>query len=188
MRNAMRVVPAGGGGQWCYDQPWNGKTIQFCSHNEVSLVQKVKEFRVTNDLDAENAEADIINHFKLMKSAQPRQETSLRVRVTGWKSNRQFSKNSLVDPEISEERAKICLGCPYNVVDWADDCKECTSKTIRDLASIRQGRATSYDSRLGACSIFGHCNKTAVQLDESSLKHRVNNIERAPDFCWLKKL
>lgn len=184
----MRVVPSGGSGLWKYDQPFNGKFLHFAEQTKEILIEKVREFRVENDLDANGVTSDIEESFQKRKQPVPRPPASLRERVSSWKANRQFQRHEYVDQDVAEGRARICAGCPMNVVEWSDDCPECVAKTLKGLLALRQGKSTSVDSKVGACSVFGWDNKTSSHLDEKSLKNRIQHLDKAPDFCWAKKL
>jgi hypothetical protein len=182
MQEGMRVVPAGG--VWSHlERLPNGRYHQFIANTEEELWKQVQQFRLNNNLELGD-----ISDIKRKVVGKPPDERTLRDKVTGWVANRMFQQHEFVTPEEAKRRADICVDCPLNQVKYADSCIECHSKTERDAFALRGGQSTSQDSWLGACACFGHENKTAVWLTEKSLKHRVNNMEKSPEFCWMRKL
>lgn len=187
MNPEMSVVPAGG--VWSYMQKMPGGQLrQFVAVNEDDLVRQVRQFRLNNNLEL----GDVSKDVKQRRNPKaPGEQRSLRERVTGWKANRAFQQLSFVLPEVAEARAKICVDCPFNQAKYADDCIECYSHVERDLYAMRQGKETDQNQWLGACSICGHENKTAVQLAPENLLHRNNYLkeleQKKPD-CWLLHL
>jgi hypothetical protein len=190
----MQVIPpsriSGGGGLWTYEQPFNGKLLPMTGNSKRELLQKIIDFRVNAELDPLTAGEDLNAYYKQQSAPQQRQPDSLRARVTRWIGNRKFSQNKFVDQEVAEARANMVIGCPYNKTDWADECVECTSKTKADSFSVRAGKGLPFgsDSLLGACTVYGHDNKTAVWLDKDNLKHRVQVPNPPTDACckrWL---
>jgi len=182
----MAVVPPGG--VWSYTQTLpNGTTRQFTDVSEAALVKQVKDFRITNRLEVGDVESDV----RRKRAAALPESRSLRERVTGWAANRSYAKLEFVDPEIADKRASICVDCPFNVVHYADDCKECYAHVEQSLYAMRAGRETPQDHWLGACQMAGHENKTAVQLDEKNLLHRNSYTKELQDkhpACWLLHL
>jgi hypothetical protein len=186
MNLAMQTVPPGGGGEWPYDQPWNGRTLPFRGTDKDELIRKVKAFRIQNDLDPTTVEADIDNYYRGITQPILKPKNSLRERVSNWIANRLFRQNEFVETEVAETRARQVFQCPYNKPNWADECAECTRKTVADSFSVRAGRTTSVDAQLGACEIFGWDNRTAVHLTADGLKNMVQ-VENPPANACCKQ-
>lgn len=187
----MGVIPPGGF-KFAQRLP-NGGFHWFFASTRDDLVRQLIQFRSQAGIEA----GDPLTETKHLVSGAShtlntyRDGRSLRERVTAWKANRQFGKLELVDQETANERASLAAQCSHNVLNYADSCLECYSSTLRDLFAMRQGKSTPYDSQLGADSICGHDNQTAVWLDAKHLKHIVNYLdelkEKCPN-CWLLKL
>lgn len=189
MKAEMAIVPPGGVWKFVQKLP-NGNVQMFVSWDETDLAKQVTKFRMNNNLEIGDVKAEIERSMR-PRTANLKDERSLRERVTGWKSNRAYQKLEFVSPEEAERRAQICVDCPFNQAKYADDCIECHAHVEQDLYAMRQGRTTSQDQWLGACQITGQENKTAAQLAEHNLLHRNNFTaelrEKKPD-CWLLSL
>ena len=188
--SGMAVVPPGGGWRHAERLP-DGSYHPFLASTEADLIKQVTQFRVDNGFPIGDVEIDVKSGSTPRPIPMMGDQRSLRERVTAWKANRQFGSLTLVDQETANKRAKQAALCSHNILDYADDCLACYSHTLQDLYAMRQGKSTPYDNKLGADSICGHDNKTAVWLDEKHLKHRVNYIEKLEKECpncWLLKL
>jgi hypothetical protein len=186
MNLEMAVVPAGGY-KFLQRLP-NGTFKQFVGLSPDNLLKQVTEFRINNNISIENLEGEIRQGISAPVHQPYSDGRSLRERVSGWKTNRQYRKLNFVSEQEAEKRAAICAQCPWNKLNYADACIECYNHVERDLYAMRQGKTTSKDSGLGACEIYGHDNKTACVLTDTHLRHHVDKDAKAPNFCWLKKM
>ena len=186
MTPEMAVVPSGGY-RFVQRLP-NGSFQQFAGLSHDDLFKQVRTFRLNNNIPIGDLESEIKQGISGPAHKAYNPQYSLRERVTGWKSNRMYQKIEFVGYEEAALRASICSNCPYNKVNYADDCIECYSHTEKDLFAMRQDRTTPRDSLLGACEICGHDNKTAVHLSGNNLLHRVNHegeLREKHPACWL---
>lgn len=79
----------------------------------------------------------------------------------------------------AERRGSICAQCPQQK-KWRHLCPNCVSEADQLLALIRNGRNVSMHRKLEGCAHYGHCNRTAVFLDKSTL------AKDAPEGCWAR--
>lgn len=186
----MKVVPPGGLFQFAQKLP-NNQFHFFYSSLEEDLIAQVRQYRLNNNIPLGDLSNEIAMFQKGRQPKIPGDVRTLRERVTNWKSNRMFNKIEFVSPEEAESRAEICVNCPFNQINYADDCIECHRSTARDLFAMREGKKTTNDQWLGACQITGQDNQTAVQLSPENLNHRVNFLEDLKKLypkCWLLHL
>jgi hypothetical protein len=173
----MSVVPSGGH-KFAQRLP-NGSFHWFYAATSDDLVRQVIRFRAMNGIDPGNPYTEIKSQVSGATHKLPAEQRSLRERVTGWLSDLQFRTIRYVPQEEADARAKLAAECPYNIVDYADQCLECYQGTLRGLFAIRQGKSTQYDDKLGACSFHGYDNKTVVWLQPDVL----SGISK-DDPCW----
>jgi hypothetical protein len=92
-----------------------------------------------------------------------------------------------VEPEVAEERAKICATCPNNVRSEFG-CGNCETKVQKAISWLLGNRTTSIDDKLYSCGICS-CNlKVAVHFplgaQESNLTPEIKQELRDVPWCW----
>ena len=179
MQQGMLVVPAGGGFRFMQRLP-NGGYHTFLENDPEALFKVVLDFRKDNNLPIGDLKAELARGISAPILPKLQESRSLRERVTAWLVNKQFGIVKYVSPEEATKRAELAMKCPYNIVNYADECLECYNSTLRGLYAIRQGRSTKYDNFLGACKHCGYDNQTAVHLQASCLP----NTTGQPRPCW----
>jgi hypothetical protein len=123
---------------------------------------------------------------------RPRPRLELIDRVNSWLANRREKLKTLSFVPVTEanRRASICAMCKYQKA-WTG-CQSCGGEAVRNVEReviiLSQNKRTPFHNRLMACSITGQENRLAVFLDSSLLQHRVNYMDRLPNWCWLKDL
>lgn len=103
--------------------------------------------------------------------------------ITVWAKNILHSnkRRVTVSDDLAEQRAKICLGCKYNI-NWRSGCGACIVAAERISASVRQARETKSSKVLGGCSKMRHDNRSAIFFDRDEFV----TTGDLPDHCWLK--
>jgi len=86
-----------------------------------------------------------------------------------------------VEPEVANERAQICAGCPHN--QEIVGCAKC-SQLIPNLMKLIGNKTTPYDSQLEGCNRCACQLKAKVHLPEDVLAG--GRTLPLPSFCWLK--
>jgi hypothetical protein len=85
----------------------------------------------------------------------------------------------LVDPNVAEERAKVCAKCPLN--QSKSLCPSCISHSKKLFTLLRKGQQTSTDEYLNFCEGFGMCSKTIPWLANAK---DIPAIKGIPGNCW----
>lgn len=94
----------------------------------------------------------------------------------------------LVAKDEAERRAGICAQCPKQANDWRGGCGGCSATTMHLLQAIKKLRTTTRDGNLGACSIAGFYNGSAVHLGVDVLEIDDAMRTAMPDACWRKTI
>ncbi len=94
----------------------------------------------------------------------------------------------LVTKAEAENRAAICAQCPKQDNGWKGGCGGCSSATLAILQQLKKLKSTPKDGNLGACSIAGWANFTAVWLAGEPLGITEQQKSALPAACWRKQL
>ncbi len=100
-------------------------------------------------------------------------------------------KDSFVDKNTANERAKICIGCKHNVNNLG--CFSCVLSEV-GAGKIKQkyNLQTPYDDYIRACEICGCVLPLKVHVKADLLKELMKKSEKKkedyPDHCWIKSL
>lgn len=89
----------------------------------------------------------------------------------------------LVDSELANQRADICVDCPFNVP--IRGCMGC-SGIIPRLMKLVGGRTTPYDNMLRGCGVCG-CQLRAKVHIPAHVMSGVDDPMLFPDHCWVRQ-
>lgn len=92
----------------------------------------------------------------------------------------------LVDANLSEQRAAVCVTCPMNTEP--EGCTNCNSGALAQAVDIVVGtRRTSYAGQLRSCSVCFCQLNAKVQLPHAILWAHMEDAQkqRLPAHCWL---
>lgn len=167
------------------------------------LIQNVFEYRIRNNIEPGNIEADIDAYYcakwptfchddkagvGLSATAQAKEMLN---RVSRWISSlvHRMPRGGflLVLASEAEERAIICAGCPRNG-NWRSGCGGCDAATLQLLQQVKSLRKTSRDGNLGACQIGGWEMSSAVHLPSTCTPITDEQRAEMPANCWRKAL
>lgn len=104
---------------------------------------------------------------------------------------------ALVSDEMADDRASICVNCPFNVPahQARGGCQSCGKNIFNQLAegsievfrkTILGTKKTTYNERLQTCQKCGCDLKLKVWIPKDVLGHTAAELELMPSFCWLK--
>lgn len=102
--------------------------------------------------------------------------------LLAWK----LKGGALVEPALSERRARTCVGCPQN--DEPQGCTSCNMPTLKRLVTELVGdRRTSVHDQLKACRVCSCQLAAKVQLQIDVLWSNMPDDQktRLPETCWL---
>jgi len=183
------MIPPGG---WHY---YEGD-VKLTAHSCEALYKTVEDYRAENHLPVGDVKGDVnsylcSNHpnychgvdMVVVTSVAPAtRRDELLQDITVWARNILLSNKrvNMVSEDLAEQRAKICLGCKFNV-NWRAGCSSCIVAADRLSASIRQARETKSSRVLGGCSKMRHDNRSAVFFDLKEF----NKTSDLPEHCWL---
>jgi hypothetical protein len=167
-----------------------------------SLAAVVNQARVVYTRNKLTPPADLaaqIEHSICLRSPgfcsgtrEPGDEASMNLSVTGVKESAARMKKIrlkwppgrfLASPVLAEQRAAVCVACPYNHVGFCTTChglKGFAEEVVGD-------RRTSLDGKLGVCAVCSCISKTKIHVSAEALKaHRRPKEEGTyPSACWL---
>lgn len=100
---------------------------------------------------------------------------------------------SFVSRELAEARAKVCVGCPFNVPDEMKGIDAAANEMLKKLTGQR---ITEEDKRLGVCGVCTCPLKSKVHMKRSLFEDRLSAEEKralpkeedGKSFtCWMVK-
>jgi len=119
-------------------------------------------------------------------AAKPLRTTTLTEILRAAHALKNFLANGgkLVSPDVANERAQVCIDCPYNRP--ANHCHGC-KEGIGWVFELVSGRTVPDQDRLQACELCGCALKVLVHTPKEVISHE--GIDRAefPEFCWQVK-
>lgn len=204
MRLNLGRLPPTSDGQGGWEFPVQAG-VMLRAADQDGLIRTVYEFRQRQGIPIGDIERDINEYYcgkwptfcegepgdKNPLLAVPSHQESLKSRIARWVSaaHRMMPRGGFILATSAEasERAKTCLGCPYNK-SWRNGCKGCSASTAQMLLQIRQLRKTPHDGNLLGCMVGGWCNQTAVHMPLECSP--VTDLQRTmmPEKCWRKAL
>jgi hypothetical protein len=92
-----------------------------------------------------------------------------------------------VSQELAEKRARICIGCYYNV-NLASGCHACQG-VVNMIYRAVGGSRTSLDAMLKQCAVCKCSNQAQVHFPVEVLAEGTPDemIPLFPEFCWKKE-
>lgn len=193
-----RTPPSDGESHWRFPVA-SGVMLRTKGHQP--LIEAVFEYRLRNNIPIGDIERDISAYYCRLYPGFCHEEASdinpalpavssepILNRVSRWASvlaHRQPRGGyALVAKDEAERRAAICAACPRQDNGWRGGCGGCSSVTLQLLQALKNLRTTPRDGNLGACSIIGWGNATAVHLPMSVLETTPEQQAALPDACW----
>lgn len=191
------TLPAGGGGQWYYEQEWDGEKIRMTEQSPERLLASIRNFRINQHLPMGEPERDLANYIlercpanRLFGRAaapdQPRvrQIKPMAERLREWLSSDRTRPKRLVGQDEALKRAQICAECTQNQLRWESSCVQCNDQVESEGRLMRQKVQAPMDDELGGCRIYGMYLPAATFLDRDELPDR---NEKSPSKCWVKR-
>lgn len=100
----------------------------------------------------------------------------------------------MVDPNVANLRANICVGCHNNVkstevgLGGCTSCNKGKSKVLDAIfGQLLKGRTTPVDAQLKNCGICGCFIKAMVHFPNQFLLTK-DDANAYPSFCWKKAI
>lgn len=95
--------------------------------------------------------------------------------------------NPLVSIEEANRRARICVGCQFNVN--VSGCGRACRALLQKVFGLFTGRITESDPLLKTCAVCKCVNRVKVHfpIDLLAAHDKAEHQSSYPSFCWLKK-
>lgn len=177
-------------GRWKYQEPSTG--VEFTAFDYQDLRLRVLAHRRGNGIELsplwneelenyiceQNPYLDCFDPEKIGTTCALTLEVLRRFLGTMWAWLK--GGGGLVEQEVAESRAAICVTCPKNIV--VQGCWGCAGLTGL-VAELKGDKSTKYDDQLQNCSICCCVNRVKIWMPLESMK---SDLEY-PSFCWLTK-
>lgn len=195
-----RTPPTDGTSHWRYPVATG---VMLRASGKEQLIETIFEYRLRNNIAIGDIERDLSDwycrQFPNFCHPEPRDydpnaasvstEPMLN-KVSRWASilahRMPRGGFELVPKAEAETRADICAACPKQQAGWRGGCGGCSSTTLQLLQGLKKMRSTPRDGNLGACSVAGWENSTAVWQPLDALEITEEQRAAMPDFCWRK--